>query len=236
VPEPTRPRRWRAGAQDLACLYRRDGLTGVLRRLGGRLAHAVYAGDDHLIIRKDLTEQAPAPPEGAFRLERAGHQHLPLVARFNARRCYRRATNAFRDRLDRGYIGLVALLDGQMVGWIWCADPRRHPHDAAIQRYRIPDREGDVYAFDLILAEAHRGQGNATALLDQIHAALASLGYRAMWGYVESDNVPSRWLFAICGHAVVGRSRGRRILSRLVMVDRRVYLQGPRGLRPLLGR
>ncbi len=123
-----------------------------------------------------------------------------------------------------------------MVGWIWCADPRRHPHDAEIQRYRIPDREGDVYAFDLFLAEEHRGQGNATALLDQIHATLASLGYRAMWGYVESDNVPSRWLFGICGHAVVGRSRARRILSRLLIVDQRVYLQGPRGLRPLLGR
>jgi GNAT superfamily N-acetyltransferase len=207
----------------------------VLRRLGGRLARAVYASDDHLIIRKDLTQPAPAT-DGAFRLEQAGDQHLPLVASFNAKRCYRRATHTFMHRLDRGHIGLIALLDGEMVGWIWCTDPRRHPDDPEIKRYRIPDRGGDVYGFDLILAEEHRGHGNATVLLDQIHATLASLGYGAMWGYVESDNLPSRWLFSVSGHAVVGRSRGRRILSRLLIADRRVYLHGRRGLRPLLGR
>ena len=196
---------------------------------------AVYASDDHLIIRKDLTEQGPAT-DGAFRLERAGHQHLPLVAGFNAKRCFRRATDTFSDRLDRGYTGLVALHDGEMVGWIWCTDPGLHPYDAEIQRYGVPSRAAAVYAFDLVLAEEHRGRGNATALLAQIHAALASLGYRALWGYVESDNLPSRWLFSICGHTVVGQSRGRRILSRLLVVDRRVYVHGPRGLRPLLGR
>jgi GNAT superfamily N-acetyltransferase len=230
-----RRRRWRSASQDLACLYRRDGLAALLRRLGGRLAHALHASDDHLIIRKDLTEPGPSPA-GAFRLEQAAEQHLPLVASFNARRCFRRATDTFRDRLDRGYTGLIAIVDGQMVAWMWCADPRRHPHDPEIQRYGIPHSDADVYAFDLVLAEEHRGQGNATALLDAIHAELASHGYRALWGYVESDNVASRWLFSICGHAVVGRSRGRRILSRLLIADGRVYLHGPRGLRPLRGR
>jgi GNAT superfamily N-acetyltransferase len=228
-------RRWRAAVQDFRCIYRRDGINRLLRRFGGRLERAIFASDDHLIIRKDLTEVPPAT-DGAFRLERAGDQHLPLVASFNAKRCYRRATDAFTERLERGYIGLVALRDGELVGWMWCADRRRHPHDPEIQRYRIADGEGDVYGFDLILAEEHRGQGNATALLVQIHSALASLGYRTLWGYVERDNVPSRWLFTLCGHAVVGRSRGRRILSRLLIVDRRVYFEGPRGLRPLLGR
>ena len=221
--------------QDLVCLYRRDGLGGLLLRLGGRLLRAVYASDDHLIIRKDLTEPGPAT-DSVFRLERADDRHLPLVIGFNARRCFRRATGTFGDRLDRGYTGLVALRDDQLVGWMWCADPSLHPHDAEIQRYGVPDRAAAVYGFDLVLAEEHRGQGNATALLAQIHAALASLGYRALWGYVESDNLPSRWLFSICGHTVVGRSRGRRILSRLLIVGRRVYVHGPRGLRPLLGR
>ncbi len=104
-----------------------------------------------------------------------------------------------------------------MVGWICSADPGLHPHDAEIQRYGVPDRAAAVYGFDLVLAEEHRGQGNATALLDQVHAALASDGYRTLWGYVESDNLPSRWLFSICGHTVVGRSRSRRIFSRLLL-------------------
>jgi GNAT superfamily N-acetyltransferase len=235
VPEPSRRRRWRAAGQDLACLYRREGLVDLLRRLGGRLAHALVASEDHLIIRKDLPEPG-ASTDGPFRLEPAGEQHLPLVATFNAKRCFRRATGTFRDRLARDYTGLIAVLDGEMVGWIWCADPRRHPDHPEIQRYRVPDGDADVYGFDLVLAEEHRGQGNATALLDEIHAALAALGYRAMWGYVESDNVASRWLFTISGHTVVGRSRGRRILSRLLILDRRVYVHGPRGLHQLLGR
>jgi GNAT superfamily N-acetyltransferase len=197
---------------------------------------ALYHVHDDLVIRKDLREDARPAPAGPFRVERAGPQHQQLAARYNARRCYRRATLAFRERLQNGYTGLVALLDGEMVGHMWCIDASSHPDHPEVRRYAIDLADGEVYGFDFYLAEEHRGSGNATAFLDQVHAALRSLDYRVMWGYVESDNVASRWLFSIAGHAVVRRRRSLRILSRLLVVDRRIYLEGDGGMRPLLGR
>jgi GNAT superfamily N-acetyltransferase len=185
------------------------------------------------VIRRDLSQEDAAGSESPFHLEPAGPQHLPLAASFNAKRCYRRATAVFGERLARGYSGLVALMGDEMVGQVWWVDAGHPPHPEVV-RFDIPMDDGEVYSFDLFLAEEHRGGGNATVFLDQVHAAVQGLGYRAMWGYVESDNVASRWLFSICGYTVVKRRRSWRILSRLLVMDRKVYLDGGRGLRPLL--
>jgi GNAT superfamily N-acetyltransferase len=219
---------------DLACQARREGPRALAPRLARRVARAVYAVQDDLVISKDLSEAEAQPADGPFRIEPAGHEHLALAASFNARRCYRRATFGFRQRLERGYSGLVALADGEMVGHIWYFDGRTHPDDPETARYDIALGDGDVYGFDLFIAEDHRGGGKATAFLDQVHATLRSLGYGTMWGYVESDNLASRWLFSIGGHVVVRRRRFARVLSRLLIIDRRVYFEGSDGIRPLL--
>jgi hypothetical protein len=224
--------RLRAGALDGACLYRRHGPLQGTQRIGVRLLRLLYAPHDDLVIRKELSEVEGPAPDGPFRLEPAGPQHVPLAATFYARRCYRRAAPSFAARLERGYSGLVALLGGEMVGYFWYVDGAMPDHPE-VARYDIPLSDDGVYGFDLFLAEEHRGGGKATAFLGQVHRALRDSGYQTLWGYVESGNMASRWLFSIAGHSVVRRRRASRILSRLVIVDRKLYLEGSRGPRPL---
>jgi hypothetical protein len=60
------------------------------------------------------------------------------------------------------------------------------------------------------------------------------LGYRRVRGFVERDNRPARWLYAIAGYEAVGEAKMRTVLGRLTIVDGTPYVSGRRGTRPLL--
>ena len=84
------------------------------------------------------------------------------------------------------------------------------------------------------IAPEHRGRGTPAEFLAGVESELARLGYRRMFGFVDSDNRPARWLYTTAGHEDVLRCRTRTILGRLMFVDGRGWLiSGRHGVRPI---
>jgi ribosomal protein S18 acetylase RimI-like enzyme len=187
--------RLRALASDVRCLVRRVGLGPTIRK-----ALEGFRTQELLVLVKRLDEITASGSDRRLTLADLTPADLPALAAFNRRRCDSRATGRFAAGLARGERGFVARLDGEVAGYYWWAD-RDHPH---LDRLHIELQEGDVYGFDLFLAEEHRGEGRAVELLEGIETRLRERGYARVWGYVRSDNRPARWLYGSRGYDTVG--------------------------------
>jgi GNAT superfamily N-acetyltransferase len=100
-------------------------------------------------------------------------------------------------------------------------------------RFGLGLGEDDVYGFDLFIAPEHRGRGIPADFLAAVEAELARLGHRRMYGTVDRDNVPARWLYATRGYENVMHCRTRTVLHRFLLIDGTAWLSGRKGLRPL---
>ena len=182
-------------ASDIRCLSRRDGLAATARKLrGGFRSHEL------IVLLKRLDDVSAITFEQSLSLADLGASDLPALAEFNRRRCDTRAADRFAGRLERGDRGFLARLDGELAGYYWWATGEHSDLD----RLGISLADGDVYGFDFLLAEEHRGEGRAVEFLHGIETRLRERGYARLWGYVRSDNRPARWLYAMRGYEVVG--------------------------------
>jgi GNAT superfamily N-acetyltransferase len=204
----------RAALADIRCLHRRHGLRRTARHVVVAAIAWVQAVQDDLVILKELRE---APAAGSPRvIADLDDASFGPFADFNQRRCNSRATRKARARRRRGCRCLILFHERDLVGHYWWVDHtagKRHRH---VMRYGIDLADGDVYGFDYFITPRYRGNGNATTFLQCIEQELRGLGYRRVWGYVEADNTPARWLFSISGYTVVNRVQRNGMLSRLV--------------------
>ena len=88
-----------------------------------------------------------------------------------------------------GYIMLVALAESEVVAQ--CA--------AVVHRH--PDKKTELYIDELGVAPAHRRQGLARKMLDEMFALGKSLGCEEAWVGTEHDNLPARGLYETRGAA-----------------------------------
>lgn len=198
-----------AVAADVRCLARREGVRSALRTVARGVTDSVAAPGEMHVLLKDLASIAPAPPADHLRLEDAGAGALAELAALNRARCARRADGRLAANLARGWRGYVAREDGRAVGWYWWLDggDPAHPH---LERLGIELGEGDVYGLDFFLDEAHRGEGRAGEFLYHVESDLRDRGYSRLWGYVDADNLPARWVYGLRGYAVVRTLHLRR--------------------------
>ena len=170
-----------------------------------RVRSSLLVESELLVVLKDLDRIADAAVAEPLRLEELGPAALPALAAFNRRRCDTRATRRFRASLDRGHRGFAGYRDAELAGHYWWVDRRidpAHPHLAPLG---IELGEHDAYGFDFFIAERHRGEGRAVAMLHDVETALRDRGHRRLWGYVRGDNRPARWLYSLRGYEIVGR-------------------------------
>lgn len=89
-------------------------------------------------------------------------------------------------RLARGDWGYLALLDGRPASHCWVQFTGEHEVSQVGRTYRLAPGENMVY--NSRTAAFARGKGIYSVLLARILADLFAAGYRAAWGYVNSDN------------------------------------------------
>ena len=226
------PGRLKGTADDLWALLREQGWRAPLGELRELVRRRFYMKDDQLIVRKDL-----APPgdgsASAIRMEIAEPRHLPALAEFNRRQCNTRRTRRFATALANGRHAVLGLRDGELIGYFWWADATEPANRQHMTRYGVTLAEGDVYGYDLFIDPAHRGHGVPAEFLANVESVLGGLGHRHMYGFVDSDNLPARWLYTTRGYEVVQRSQTRTVLKRLMLVDGTAWLSGRNGLRSL---
>jgi GNAT superfamily N-acetyltransferase len=122
------------------------------------------------------------------------------------------ANDYFDLSVERGFHAFVAFADDRMVGWYWWVD--RDNSVAHPDLYRLGPgfrlKEGDVYGASFFLVEEHRGGGRAGEFLFRAETRLRDRGYKRIWGYVDSDNRPARWLYSTRGYVPTWKVYNRR--------------------------
>jgi GNAT superfamily N-acetyltransferase len=207
---------------DLQCVRRRDGLGALIRKLVRRVLLALHSREEILVMTKDLTEVTEMAFDEALRIEETSARHLPALYEFNRKRCFSKADARAAAAVDRGHRGFVGYIDDELVGYYWWVDADIDPRHADIERFGLGFElgPGEVYGYDFYLLEEHRGEGKSMEFLYKIETALHDLGYRLLWGYVETDNRPARWLYGLRGYKPRREVATRRVLGR--RVSRRV--------------
>jgi GNAT superfamily N-acetyltransferase len=202
---------------DLRCVARRDGPGALVRKLARRVLLALHSRDHILVMTKDLDDITEMALD-ALRIEETSSSHLPALYEFNRRRCFSKADARAAAAIDSGHRGFVAYIGDELVGYYWWVDAEIEPHHADIDRYGLGFElgPGEVYGYDFYLLEEHRGDGKSMEFLYKIETGLRELGYKVLWGYVEPDNRPARWLYGLRGYEPVREVAIRRVLGRRV--------------------
>jgi GNAT superfamily N-acetyltransferase len=225
----------RLTARDLWCLLREQRREEALAEIRQTARGRFYMNTEQVVVRKELTA-AEAPANGAIRIEEAERADLPALAEFNRRQCSTSRTRRFEQGLAEGRRALLGFRGGELIGYFWWHDDAQPGSDFYLARFGLGLADGEMYGYDLFIAPEHRGSGTPAEFLAGVEAALARLGYRRMFGFVESTNRPARWLYATSGYEDVMRCRIRTVLRRLIHVEGRGWLvSGKHGLRPLAG-
>jgi GNAT superfamily N-acetyltransferase len=220
-------------ARDLWLMFREQGPKAPLADIRDMVRSRLYFTNDQLVVKKELGGSEPAAVRTALRVETADMSHLPVLAAFNRRHCNTRRTHGFQTSLAAGERAMLAFVGDELIGYFWWLDAERAADGFYLNRFGITLTDEEVYGYEFVVAPEHRAGGTAAAFLATAESELARLGYRRIYGCVESWNLPARWLYSIQGYEVVRRSRTRTVLGRLILVEGSAFLSVGKGLRPL---
>ena len=110
-----------------------------------------------------------------------------MLAEFNHRQCNATRTHRFTTSMSEGKRALLGFRDDTLIGYIWWHDDSYAANDCYLSRFGVALAEGEVYGDDLFIAPEHRGHGTPAAFVAAVEAELVRLGYRRMYGFVDSD-------------------------------------------------
>jgi aminoglycoside 3-N-acetyltransferase I len=104
--------------------------------------------------------------------------------------CARRPSRAYLERLLRGesFIALAALKNGAVVGGI-----------AAYELKKFEQERSEIYIYDLAVASAHRREGVATALIEELRTIAAARGAYVIFVQADFGDEPAIALYAKLG-------------------------------------
>jgi GNAT superfamily N-acetyltransferase len=170
--------------EDWQYLIQRDGMKSGLLVIRLELATLPYRHLSFHVVARSLTEPLPNfQPKIALELRPFQQADVGLVREIDrpseARLC--------AQRLAHGHKGLLALNQGQPVGYAWgCTEV-----NPALERVHLTLEPGDVLCTDVYTAPSFRGQGVQTALTLARFRMFRDLGYRRAVCYIERRNGPS---------------------------------------------
>jgi GNAT superfamily N-acetyltransferase len=170
--------------EDWVHLIRLGGWGSALPQIGRELARLPYRRIRFLVLTRGLREPvADLQSKVPLQVREFGHSDLELVRQIDrpseAKQCAR--------RLARGHMGLMALCEGQPVGYAWCLD-RVEP---ALEGMHVRLDPGDIYFTDAYVAPAYRRQGVYTVMTVVRIRLARRLGYRRMVTCVDEYNQPA---------------------------------------------
>ena len=124
----------------------------------------------------------------------------------------------FRTALLHDHDLVVAIAEGQPVGWAWVGYERVYLPPLG-REIRLPD--GTAYLYEAYVRPAARGRGIGSALVGARCARAAGLGYAHLLTHVLDGNQPS--LRALRRHGF--RTRGRTHFLRVLLL--RLWTRSP---------
>lgn len=101
-----------------------------------------------------------------------------------------RPGRAYMERLlgSDAFIALVARKGGEVVGGL-----------AAYELHKFEQERSEIYIYDLAVAEAHRREGIATALIERLRAVAAQRGAHVAYIQADLGDAPAIALYSKLG-------------------------------------
>ena len=170
--------------EDWKHLIRREGIRSALPMVGMEIAHLPFRHLRFCILARSLTERLPdLKPKIVLEIRPFERTDLKWAREIDrpseARLCAK--------RLASGYYGLLALHQGQPVGYAWgCLEI-----NPALERVHLHLNPGDVLCTDVYTRVSYRGQGIQTALTLARFQKFRDLGYHRAICYIQMGNIPS---------------------------------------------
>jgi GNAT superfamily N-acetyltransferase len=99
--------------------------------------------------------------------------------------------------LKKGWRCFAVTKDCNVIGDVWCA-----PYTHEVVRQVHPDlrmlgiqcKDGEAYAFDMLIDPFYRGKNLAVPLHRYLHSSLRNDGFNKVYGYYWNDNLPALWM------------------------------------------
>ena len=173
-----------------------------------------------IVVEKDLsdlgeTDATPSPPPADLvEVSVQGESG----AYFSGLKRKRGPLSGARARryLRRGFSGVAAVRDGQVVGDVWAVTRSStrlsFVHDD-LKRFGIRLAEDEAYVFDMHIEPEHRGLALSTSLLQAAWRGLRARGVVKAKGYYAVGDLPALWMHRVLGCREVGRVKLREVLG-----------------------
>lgn len=173
-----------------------------------------------IVVEKDISDlgktDATASPPPADMLEvSAEGENGAYFAGLKRRRGPLSVARA-RRYLKRGFRGVAAVRDGQVIGDVWAvtrSSTRLSYVHGDLRRLGIRLEEDEAYMFDMYIEPEHRGLALSTSLFRAAYRPLVARGVATAKGYYAVGNLPALWMHRVMGYREVGRVKVREILG-----------------------
>jgi len=107
--------------------------------------------------------------------------------------------DAITEAIARGHDVVVALVDGEVAGWAWCASDLGRGAEEVGQIYRVA------------VARQHAGSGIGRRLVEHAQAMLAARGVRRVRITVDAADEEAQAFFREMGYAADALTMGREL-------------------------
>ena len=173
-----------------------------------------------IVVEKDISDlgkaDATASPPPADMLEvSAERENGAYFAGLKRKRGPLSVARA-RRYLRRGFSGVAAVRDGQVIGDVWAvtrSSTRLSYVHGDLRRLGIRLEEDEAYMFDMYIEPEHRGLALSTSLFRAAYRPLVARGVVTAKGYYAVGNLPALWMHRVMGYREVGRVKLREILG-----------------------
>ena len=203
--------------------YRTHGPLGLcklaLQRCAGVLAPMIFQARDELIFTRNLSRRDDYRRSVGLVVSTLQPTDLAELQVFiqecNASPVL--ALQRLRFSLERGYSGVLARLDGRIVGYGWWApsDTPVHPQ-ARLHGVRLEPNE--AFVFDLFIDPGLRKRqaGLEFLVLSEEHGV--ALGYTKIYSTIMRDNRRSSWVHHLAGWHHLEPARRVRVFASTTIV------------------
>jgi hypothetical protein len=222
----------RRTARDMWLLYRREGWRAPLADVRDAAWARIYTSNDQLIVKQELAVSNGSSGERGLRIEVGDRRHPPVLAESTAR-VQHTAHARVRAGAGGGPPRVPRVLDDRLIGYFWWLDPEQASRSYHVTRLGMELADDEMYGCEFYIAPEYHAGGTAASFLAGVESKLAELGYRSMYGTVESWNRRARWLYSLGGYRVVRRCRSPTLLQRIVLLDGKAYLSVGDSVRPI---
>jgi GNAT superfamily N-acetyltransferase len=199
----------------------RSLLPSRVRGLARRVRRRVFCSSDLVVIAMDLREATEIPAPVSFSVREIDDADFTALEEFCRvqRAVDPQADARLQDCRSRGYHGLLATIDGALLGYIWWVNAgghraRPHPRVRALG-LELDDRT--AYLFDFYIAPPHRGKRFSRPFLAHVQSRLRKLGYTAAVCDVVGDDRRARQTYRAAGWSDVRTIRFRCVLASILI-------------------